>query len=193
MKKRVIFVGKSAAGKDHARKICEQWLGLQYQVSYTTRPAREFESDGVDYFFIPMREFNKMLNQDMWYEHVSFNGWQYGTTREQMQKPDSCFIMTPHGLSMLTPEDRAESHVILLDMGEEIRRERISERRQTSDSIERRMIADEHDFKDFTDFDISLTNHRFHIMDIWNLVAAGMDFPERYKKRWMDSICTQNK
>lgn len=192
MKKRVIFVGKSAAGKDHARMICQQWLGLQYQVSYTTRPAREFESDGLDYFFIPIRQFNKMLNQDMWYEHVTFNGWRYGTTREQMQKPDSCFIMTPHGLSMLTPEDRAESHVIYLDIDEETRRRRIAERNQTDDSIERRIAADEHDFKDFTDWDLCITNSRFYITDMWDAVSAGMDFPEKHVASWMQALCTQN-
>ena len=63
MKKRIILVGKSAAGKDHGRKICEQWLGVEYQVSYTTRPPRDEETPGRDYFFISESEFKKMIKQ----------------------------------------------------------------------------------------------------------------------------------
>lgn len=174
-KKRLIIVGQSAAGKDHARKICQQWIGLQYQVSYTTRPPREFESDGLDYFFIPMREFNTMLKLDMWYEHVSFNGWQYGTTRKQMQKPDSCFIMTPHGLSALTPADRAESVVVYLDVDAEVRKGRMQERRGNADSVARRIAADTVDFADFADYDEKITDHFFTILDIWKI--AIQHFP----------------
>ena len=165
-KKRIILVGKAASGKDHARKVCEQWLGLKYAVSYTTRTPRDGEEDGKDYFFISSEEFNRMTAEDIWYESVKFNGWWYGTTREQMKLPGQVFIMTPHGLSHVTPQDRRESLVIYFNIDEGIRRERMSRRGNYVDSIERRIAADYADFINFIDFDIIIDDPYFKIGDI---------------------------
>ena len=48
---KVILIGKAAAGKDHMRKVLEG-RGFTYGTSYTTRPPREGEIDGQDYYFI---------------------------------------------------------------------------------------------------------------------------------------------
>ena len=173
-KKRLILVGKAASGKDHARKICEQWLGMKYAVSYTTRPPREDEQEGKDYFFIPIREFNKMINEDKWYEYIEFNGWMYGTTREQMKTPGQVFIMTPKGLSHLTPEDRKESLVIHFEIDEEIRRSRMYGRAGNADSVERRVKADRVDFADYTDYDVMIADPYFKIGDIAEIIRKGM-------------------
>jgi guanylate kinase len=50
-KKRLIWVGKGGSGKDHARKISENIIGAKYAVSYTSRPPREGEVEGVDKTF----------------------------------------------------------------------------------------------------------------------------------------------
>ena len=151
MKKRLILVGKAASGKDHARKIYEA-LGLKYAVSYTTRPPREGEVDGKDYFFIDSNEFNSMINRDLMYEYVVFNDWYYGTSQKQMFD-DIVFIMTPKGLAHLDPSDREESYVVYFDIPEDVRRKRIEERVGNADSIDRRIEADEIDFADFTNYD----------------------------------------
>ena len=62
MKKRLILVGKAASGKDYARKICQQ-LGLKYAVSYTTRPPREEEEDGKDYYYLSLKEFKNKIKE----------------------------------------------------------------------------------------------------------------------------------
>jgi len=176
-KKRVILVGKAGAGKDYARKICEQWLGMTYQVSYTTRPPREDEQDGVDYHFIPMRIFNRMINEDKWYEHVKFNGWNYGTTREQFYTEGSVFIMTPSGLSHLSPQDLKESLVIYLDIPMEIREQRMIERKGNADSVSRRLHADEIDFVDFLEYDEKITDPYYKIIDLYKIIKEYMVFP----------------
>lgn len=180
-KKRLILVGKGGAGKDYARKICEQWFGLTYQISYTTRLPREDEQDGIDYHFIPMRIFNRMINEDKWYEHVKFNGWNYGTTREQFYTENAVFIMTPSGLSHLSEKDREESLVIYLDMPKEVRQQRMYERKANVDSVERRLIADEIDFADFTEYDVSISNPYYKIIDVYKILLEHMIFPGKEK------------
>ena len=87
---KVILVGKAAAGKDHMRKVMEG-RGFIYVISYTTRPPREGEIDGQDYYFMSKEQFDYGIKNNFWYEYVIFNGWYYGTSNEQFQK-DNLFI-----------------------------------------------------------------------------------------------------
>jgi guanylate kinase len=166
MRKRLILVGKAASGKDHARKICEQSMGMQYQVSYTTRPPREGEVDGKDYFFLTDEQFIEKIDADEWYEFVTFNGWYYGTSKEQFNKANSVFIMTPTGVSHLSNEDRKESLIICIDAPAEIRRARMNNRQGNADSVERRLKADHLDFLDFENYDVLIEDPHFTIADI---------------------------
>ena len=157
---RIVLCGKAASGKDHMRKVLES-RGFRYGVSYTTRPPRDGEVDGRDYHFISIDEFEALLGDGYWYEWVEFNGWYYGTSRDQFYKDCDLFIMTPTGVSKIKPEDRRATTVIYLDIDLETRKTRLSQRDMPGDSMERRIVADEKDFKQFTDFDIRITNTDF--------------------------------
>lgn len=156
---RTILVGKAASGKDHLRKVYES-RGYTYAVSYTTRPPRPGEIDGKDYIFISEDDFKAMIDRDEWYEWVSFNGWKYGTSKAQFYH-DDLFIMTPTGTSHITEEDRKDSLIIFLDMPMDKRVERLNARVMPGDSVVRRILADELDFQDFTNYDIRITNDDF--------------------------------
>lgn len=156
--KRTVLVGKAASGKDYFRKVLEN-RGFKYAVSYTTRPPRTGEVEGKDYFFLEKEEFEKMIENGEFYEHVTFNGWYYGTTREQFFNED-IFIMTPHGISKIQSEDRENTFIIYLDMPYEEREKRLM-LRSDADTVERRLVADEKDFENFTTFDVRITNTDF--------------------------------
>lgn len=174
--KRIILMGHGASGKDYARKLFENFLGLKYGVSYTTRPPREGEVEGKDYYFITKERFQEMIDKNLWYEYVEFNGWLYGTTKEQFYNQDNLFIMTPKGLSHLSETDRNESSVIYFDIPENIRKERMIQRKGNADSVERRLIADKKDFSDITekDYDYRITSPNFTIEDLENILKRNL-------------------
>ena len=157
---KVILVGKGASGKDHLRKILEG-RGFTYGTSYTTRPPREGEIDGQDYFFLTEQEFKRYKDNNFWYEAVKFNGWWYGTSHKQFKEDCNLFIMTPKGISHINPIDRKECTIIYLDISEEVRRERLMARYMPGDTIERRIKADEKDFANFKDYDLVINNSNF--------------------------------
>lgn len=179
--RRIILVGKGASGKDHARKILSD-EGLEYGVSYTTRKPREGEVNGVDYHFLSDEEFRGMISSDEWYEYVDFNGWLYGTTKEQFYDTCNVFIMTPAGLAHLAKEDRDESFVIYFEIKEEIRRERLSNRKGYNDDIERRIAADEADFKDYWNYNYMITNPLYSKEELMTIVTRelGLDKTEAH-------------
>jgi len=157
--KRIIICGKGASGKDYFRKRLEN-KGYQFGISYTTRPPREGEENGKNYHFITNEEFDSMIKQDLWYEWIEFNGWKYGTSKEIFEA-SQVFIMTPSGLSRLTPQDRMDSLVIFLDIPILARLERLNSRAMPGDNVHRRMQADEADFNNFTNYDLRVTDERF--------------------------------
>jgi len=160
MHKRIILVGKAAAGKDHLRKVLEG-RGYKFAQSYTTRPPRPGEIDGKDYYFITESQFEVMESSRQFYEFVEFNTWKYGTTKNQFNESCDVFIMTPHGISLISPEDRKSCFIIYIDVEDNIRFERLSKRDMPGDSIKRRMVADTVDFEGFIDYDIKITNSDF--------------------------------
>lgn len=164
MNKRVIIVGKGGSGKDHLRKSLAE-MGYKYCVSHTSRPPRQGEEDGVDYFFVNIEDVSDpVFLEKNFYEWVTFNGWFYGTSISEFKQSD-LLIMTPSGVEKLRLEDRKDSHIIYLDIPEEIRRQRLLSRRD-ADHVERRLEADQDDFSNFDDYDEQITDPFFNLQNL---------------------------
>ena len=57
----VIIVGKTASGKDTIARHLNDVLGIKQIVSYTTRPKRENETDGIEHYFISDEQMDAIL------------------------------------------------------------------------------------------------------------------------------------
>ena len=78
-----IISAPSGTGKTTLlRKVMKQLPGLQFSVSYTTRPPRANEREGKDYHFVPLSVFQKMVKRDQFLEWAEVLGSHYGTARE---------------------------------------------------------------------------------------------------------------
>jgi guanylate kinase len=69
--------------------------------------------------------------------------------------------MTPKGIEHIDPAERKNCTIIYLDIDLETRKKRLLERGDMNDKIDRRIEADEKDFKNFTDFDLIINNPNF--------------------------------
>jgi guanylate kinase len=168
VKKRIILVGKAASGKDYLRRVFLE-NGYSNAVSYTTRPARIGEREGVDYRFISEELAQDYINDDIFLEYVSFNGWIYGTTKEQWDT-EKVFIMTPGEINQIDKSIRKGLFIVYLDIDRDIREKRISGRNDMNDSIKRRLDADEIDFSGFKDYDLKITDPEFDVDSILSLM-----------------------
>lgn len=95
----IVLVGESASGKSSIEKELVAW-GFNKIVTYTTRPMREEDINGKTYHFISEEQFNDMIEKNLFAEHASYNGWQYGTAKEDCTN-DKVVVLTPHGLRQL--------------------------------------------------------------------------------------------
>ena len=153
--KRIILVGKGGSRKDWIRRKFES-RGFKYAVSCTTRPMRDGEIDGVDYYFISRLQFTSMIEDHLLYSWNSYKDgeWFYGTSKEEFYSSD-IFIMTPDGINQLKQEDRQSSFVIYIDVNEATRKSRL-ETRIDADVVKRRLESDEKDFSTFTNYDLMI-------------------------------------
>jgi len=95
----ILFVvsAPSGAGKTTlCKEIVDFFPSLRQSVSFTTRPARTGEIDGVDYHFVDAERFRAMITAGEFAEWAEVHGNYYGTA-----------------LSTLHAASRAGEHVLL--------------------------------------------------------------------------------
>ncbi len=74
--------GPSGSGKTTiCRRIAEHY-GWYYSISHTTRPRREGETHGKDYYFVTKDEFEELKKQDEFLEWAVVFGNLYGTSKK---------------------------------------------------------------------------------------------------------------
>ena len=81
MKSKIIIISSpSGAGKTTICKyLIKKIKNIEISTSYTTRPKRKIEKNGVDYYFITKNEFNKLKKQNYFIETAKVFGFFYGS------------------------------------------------------------------------------------------------------------------
>jgi guanylate kinase len=158
--KRIVICGPAASGKNILRSRLEV-KGFKFDVSYTTRPKRPGETDGVDYKFISNEVFAFMTELGSFYEHVIHNGYGYGTGLKEWETSD-CFIMETDGIRHIDKKSRKKTLIIFLNPSVKVRKDRMkNEREWTPDQIDGRIREDNRKFRNFRDYDIMIPTPNF--------------------------------
>lgn len=98
----LVIIGESASGKTSLQKmLIENNPKYKKIVTYTTRPMREGEVDGVDYHFIPQTTFDEFVKRGFFVEHAKYRDWCYGTARIDCENENAVAVLTPAGLRAL--------------------------------------------------------------------------------------------
>ncbi len=83
----IVISGPSGAGKGTIVKaLLDQYASIHYSVSATTRPPREGEVNGVNYWFVSREEFLHMREHDELLEWAEVYGNFYGTPRRRVME-----------------------------------------------------------------------------------------------------------
>jgi guanylate kinase len=82
-----IISGPSGVGKGTLiKKILNSNPEILYSISLTTRPKRENETEGKEYFFVSKEEFKKKIKENKLLEWAKVYGYYYGTPKEFIYK-----------------------------------------------------------------------------------------------------------
>lgn len=81
----VVLSGPSGAGKDAVLdEMARRGHHFHRVITCTTRPPREGECDGVDYFFVSDAEFDRLIETGGLLEHAVVYGHRSGVPRQQV-------------------------------------------------------------------------------------------------------------
>lgn len=81
-----IITAPSGAGKTSlVAELLRREVDLRLSVSFTTRPPRTGEKDGVDYHFVTRERFETMIAEGDFLEHAQVYGNYYGTSKRWVQ------------------------------------------------------------------------------------------------------------
>ena len=81
----VVISGSSGVGKSTVLKqVLARMPDLQFSVSATSRPPREGETDGVQYFFVSREAFQQMITQGAFVEYDFHMDNYYGTLKSEI-------------------------------------------------------------------------------------------------------------
>lgn len=153
MIKLLCIMGKAGAGKDTIARYLINSHPILFSpvVSFTSRPMREKEIAGKDYYFIPREQFESKINNNEILEWTHFNNWYYGTTLESFDKNKiNVCVCNPEGVaSFKKMSDIFEITVVYVDVPAKTRllRQLNREENPDVDEIVRRYGADEENFK----------------------------------------------
>ena len=153
------IMGKSASGKDSLyKKLLSANIGLNKVAIYTTRPKRDGEKDGNEYYFVDKKYLednsDKVIEKRVY--HTVFGDWYYATLDDgKINKNDNYVIIgTLESYNILKKYFGNEFlFPIYLEVDNEIRRQRAIDRENMQevpkfDEMERRFKTDELDFSE---------------------------------------------
>lgn len=92
------LVGPSGAGKTMLSEYLKCELGLQPIVSYTTRPKRDGETDGIEHHFVTV---DVMPGKDRMLAYTKFGGYHYWADILDVPNEGCSYTIDEKGLMML--------------------------------------------------------------------------------------------
>lgn len=185
MGKIFLLMGKSTSGKDtiYRALIKEEEFSLKKVLPYTTRPMRDGEADGVEYFFKTEEEYQaikaakKIIEERTYY--TNYGPWRYFTADDGQINlltgnylvigtlESYCYIRDYFGKENVLP--------ILIDVDAKIRLQRAMHREEKQehpryDEMCRRFLADEEDFSEKKISEAGVSRRFFNNAEIENCI-----------------------
>ena len=170
----IVLAGKTCSGKSTVANLLKERHGYERVVTYTTRPPRKGENDGVEYNFVSLDKFEELKSADFFFETTSYNvasgeTWHYGTSKESLTD-DKIIVTNPDGLKKfkkLLDPDEFHIKVFYLNVKEGTTYNRLRMRGDDSDEAMRRIAADKKDFVDIDQYyDFAISTDSFNLASL---------------------------
>ncbi len=175
MKRIIMIAGESCAGKDTLKNALKDYYEdrVNFIISSTSRPKRDYEVDGKDYYFESREEMVVGLMGHEFLEMSTFRDWQYGTRYSELKDDKiNIGIFNPEGVNNVVETlGRQSCFIIYLTADDKVRLIRALEREENPDIMEifRRYQTDMTDFADvfFDDYDVKIINNDDEQSEAW--------------------------
>lgn len=165
-----VVSGPSGSGKTTlCRRFSETDPSATYAISATTRPPREGERNGVDYFFLGREEFETRVSDGEFLEYAEVHGNLYGTLksevlghlaagRDVLLDLDVQGAATVRGVADDTIREALVDIFILLPEGDELAKRLRSRGTETEDQLALRLFNAREESRHWVDYTYTLVS-----------------------------------
>lgn len=188
----IYIMGKSSSGKDTIYNILKEKLDIDTYVSYTTRPIREGETDGVTYHYISDKEIaeydnNNKIIEKRTYQTV-YGPWTYATISDEQFNSGKDLIMlgTLESYNEMKKYFSKKLLPIYIEVEDGVRLERALKREQKEtkpkyEELCRRFLADAEDFSE-ENIQKAKINKRFQNIDLDKCIEEIVEYINKEKQ-----------
>ncbi len=163
-----IISAPSGAGKTSLVKgLVDSIDDIRVSVSHTTRQMRPGETDGVNYNFVTVPEFEQMVSNDVFLEYAQVFDNYYGTSREWVEQQlregiDVILEIDWQGAQQVRPRMPGCVSVFILPPSRQELERRLRGRGQDSEEVIQRRFSDAvTDMGHYTEYDYVVINDEF--------------------------------
>ncbi len=151
--RKIVFFGPSGSGKTTITKelVRKNEDSLFFSVSHITRPLRDTEKEGVDYFSISVEKFMKNIEQGKYAEWQEvYPGRFYGTPLSELEKATeegkcTIFDVDVEGALNLKKKFGADAFLVFIDPGSVETAEKRLKKRQAETLDEQRIRIEKYE------------------------------------------------
>ena len=178
----VVISGHSAAGKDTViQRMKERDLQIHFVITATTRPARDDEQHGVDYFFVSHDEFARMIENDELIEYAIVYKDYKGVPREQVDSAlasgkDVIMRVDVQGAASIR-ELYPEAILIFVTAQneEELIRRLVDRKSESPEGLKLRIAMARNELKRIDDFNYLVVNQDSHLDETVDNIISIID------------------
>jgi guanylate kinase len=162
----VLFVvtGPSGSGKSTiVHHVLSDLRNVQFSVSHTTRPKRNSEEDGREYYFVSRKEFERMIVRKKFVEWAVVHGQHYGTSKREVEQKakagDLVLDIDVQGAAEIRKKYKKAVFVFVLPPRFQELKRRLEERGEDSPAVIRRRLQDaRREIREYVHFDYIVVN-----------------------------------
>ena len=163
-----VVAAPSGGGKTSlTRALLEKDPGIRLSVSYTTRPPRPGEQDGVDYHFVSAERFMALRDAGEFLEHAHVHGNWYATSASWLNQQieagqDVLLEIDWQGAAQVRRLIPSSVHIFILPPSLALLEERLHRRGQDDKAtIARRLEAARDEMRHCAEFNYVIINQDF--------------------------------
>lgn len=194
----IVISGPSGAGKDTviSQLIKRTEKDVFLSVSMTTRKIRSGEQEGVDYFYVDEKTFEKNIQDGKMLEYAKYGSNYYGTPLEPVQTniengKTVILIIEVNGaanIRKMFPE--ATLIFIIPPSMAEVKRRLIKRATESDEQIEKRLKIAEDEIRRATEYDYVIINDELDVAvkDAMSIVHAQQFRADRMKHKISEVI-----
>jgi guanylate kinase len=171
----------SGAGKTTLVENLVQILpNLRKSRSYTSRPARTGEADGVDYNFVSRPEFQQMIDQRAFLEWADVFGNFYGTSAHDTERmvtegQDVVLVIDVQGARQVKAHGMDHTSIFVLPPSFDVLERRLRGRsKDTEEQMQRRLNTARAEASSYKDYDYVVVNDELEstVVRLQEIIAA---------------------